>query len=43
MCGEFEGSYKETILIKDPKFHIAQFAMAIGDPSNLGSCKVREM
>lgn len=32
MCGEFEGSYKEKILVKDPKFHIAQFATAIGDP-----------
>lgn len=32
MCGEFEGSYKEKELINDPKFHITQFAMAIGDP-----------
>lgn len=32
MCGEFEGSYKEKILVRDPKFHISQFAMAIGDP-----------
>ena len=39
MCGEFEGSYKETILIKDPKFHIAQFAMAIGDPQIWAAAK----
>lgn len=32
MCGEFEGSYKEKILVKDPRFHISQFAMAIGNP-----------
>lgn len=33
MCGEFEGSYKEKILVKDPKFHISQFAMAISNPN----------
>lgn len=32
MCGEFEGAYKETVLVKDPKFHIAQFATAISNP-----------
>lgn len=42
MCGEFEGSYKETILIKDPKFHIAQFAMAIGDPQIWAAAKAEK-
>lgn len=32
MCGEFEGAYKEDSLVRDPQFHIAQFAKAIGDP-----------
>ncbi len=32
MCGEFEGSIKRNSLIKNPQFHIAQFACAIGDP-----------
>lgn len=32
MCGEFEGSIKRNLLIKNPQFHIAQFACAIGDP-----------
>jgi len=31
MCGEFEGAYKRNFLIKNPKFHIAQFAVAIGN------------
>lgn len=39
MCGEFEGSYKEKILVKDPKFHISQFAMAIGDPKIWAAAK----
>lgn len=32
MCGEFEGSFKGTSLIKKPQFHVAQFAAAIGNP-----------
>ena len=32
MCGEFEGAYKGKTLIKDPQFHIAQFASAVGNP-----------
>ena len=33
MCGEFEGAYKGKALIEDPRFHIAQFASAIGNPA----------
>lgn len=32
MCGEFEGAYKRKDLLRNPQFHIAQFASAIGDP-----------
>ena len=31
MCGEFEGSLKRKSLIKNPQFHVSQFAAAIGD------------
>jgi archaeosine synthase beta-subunit len=32
MCGEFEGALKRNSLTMNPKFHISQFAAAIGDP-----------
>lgn len=31
MCGEFEGSTKDSSLAKNPQFHVAQFAAAIGN------------
>ncbi len=31
MCGEFEGSTKGSSLTKNPQFHVAQFAAAIGN------------
>ncbi len=39
MCGEFEGSYKERTLVNDPRFHISQFAMAIGNPDIWAAAK----
>lgn len=31
MCGEFEGAFKEDSLVKEPQFHVAQFAASIGN------------
>ena len=33
MCGEFESSERQIEILKDPKFHISQFARGITDPT----------
>ena len=33
MCGEFESSDRQIEILKDPKFHISQFARGITDPA----------